>query len=74
MLLRERCPHSAAHALHLAAKLLFVLCVQAHVVNLRDAAAEGSKGLLHPLLKRYHVSTAAMAQHHQDSATYLSRA
>lgn len=30
--------------------------LQAHVVNLRDAAAEGSKGLLHPLLKRFHVS------------------
>jgi hypothetical protein len=34
-----------------------VLHVQAHVINLRDAAAEGSKGLLHPLLKRYHVSS-----------------
>lgn len=33
-----------------------VLCdAQAHVVNLRDAAAEGSRGLLHPLLKRFHV-------------------
>jgi hypothetical protein len=29
------------------------------VVNLRDAAAEGSKGLLHPLLKRFHVSNLA---------------
>jgi hypothetical protein len=32
-----------------------LLCSQAHVVNLRDAAAEGSRGLLHPLLKRFHV-------------------
>ncbi|WIA09485.1 hypothetical protein OEZ85_008886 [Tetradesmus obliquus] len=30
------------------------ITMEAHVVNLRDAAAEGSKGLLHPLLKRYH--------------------
>lgn len=29
--------------------------MEAHVVNLRDAAAEGAKGLLHPLLKRYQV-------------------
>jgi hypothetical protein len=36
--------------------LLWCCCPQAHVVNLRDAAAEGSKGLLHPLLKRFHVS------------------
>jgi hypothetical protein len=29
--------------------------LEAHVVNLRDAAAQGSKGLLQPLLKRYQV-------------------
>jgi hypothetical protein len=45
-------------------KYCCVLCVQVHVVNLRDAAAEGSKGLLHPLLKRYHVSSVTAAQIH----------
>jgi hypothetical protein len=29
--------------------------LEAHVVNLADAAAEGNKGLLQPLLKRYQV-------------------
>ncbi|KIZ01371.1 hypothetical protein MNEG_6586 [Monoraphidium neglectum] len=29
--------------------------LEAHVVNLRDAAAQGSRGLLQPLLKRYQV-------------------
>jgi hypothetical protein len=45
--------------------------VQAHVVNLRDAAAEGSKGLLHPLLKRYHVSPAAVQEHCTTAAQQL---
>jgi hypothetical protein len=35
--------------------------LEAHVVNLRDAAAQGSKGLLQPLLKRYQVGAAPAA-------------
>eukprot|EP00775_Hariotina_reticulata_P003763 gene3763-4022_t len=35
--------------------------MEAHVVNLRDAAAEGSRGLLHPLLKRYHAHACSAA-------------
>jgi hypothetical protein len=35
--------------------------LEAHVVNLRDAAAQGSKGLLQPLLKRYQASAGAGA-------------
>jgi hypothetical protein len=34
--------------------------LEAHVVNLADAAAEGSKGLLQPLLKRYQVWRAGL--------------
>ncbi|KAI8473618.1 MAG: hypothetical protein J3K34DRAFT_518899 [Monoraphidium minutum] len=35
--------------------------LEAHVVNLRDAAAQGSKGLLQPLLKRYQAGGCSMA-------------
>ncbi|GBF90826.1 transient receptor potential channel protein [Raphidocelis subcapitata] len=35
--------------------------LEAHVVNLRDAAAQGSRGLLQPLLKRYQARGCSMA-------------
>jgi len=52
--LAEYSPRSTEGGIGWTSKVL----LEAHVVNLRDAAAEGSRGLLHPLLKRYHVSDA----------------
>lgn len=37
------------------------MLLEAHVVNLRDAAAQGSRGLLQPLLKRYQAGGCSMA-------------
>jgi hypothetical protein len=35
--------------------------LEAHVVNVRDAAAQGARGLLQPLLKRYQAGACSMA-------------